>query len=84
MSDEYSNFPPGTFGGDPMAPWNEGDGDGQDVGMWCGNCRFFCAIWPEDASRRDALGYACARDAAYGDLFEVSDDSEPCGLWAGM
>lgn len=84
MSDEYSNFPPGTCDGDPRAPWNEGDGDGPDGDRWCGNCGFFCTIWPDEGPRGDALGYACARDAAYGDLFEVSDDTEPCGLWVAM
>lgn len=84
MSDEYSNFPPGTFQGDPRAPWNEGDGDSSDGDKWCGNCRFFCAIWPGEGPRGEALGFACARDAAYGDLFDVTDDSEPCGFWAGV
>lgn len=84
MSDEYSNLPPGTCDGDPRAPWNEGDGDSHECDRWCGNCGFFCAIWPEDASRRDALGYACARDAEYGDLYEVMDDTEPCDLWVAM
>lgn len=84
MSDEYSNLPPGTFGGDPRAPWNEGDGDSHDGDRWCGNCGFFCAVWPEDASSHDALGHACARDAEYGDLYEVRDDITPCGFWVAM
>lgn len=84
MSDEYSNLPPGTCDGDPRAPWNEGDGDGCEGDRRCGNCGFFCAVWPEDASRRDALGHACALDAEYGDLYEVMDDTEPCDFWVAM
>lgn len=34
MSDEYSNLPPGTFDGDPRAPWNEGDGVGASKYVW--------------------------------------------------
>lgn len=84
MSDEYSNLPPGTCDGDPRAPWNEGDGDSNEGGRRCGNCGFFCAVWPEDASRHDALGFACARDAEYGDLYEASDDTDPCDLWVAL
>ncbi len=84
MSDEYSNLPAGTFDGDPRAPWNECDVDGPDGGRWCGNCRFFCTIWLEEGSRDNELGFACARDAEFGDLFEVSDDTAPCGFWVAM
>ena len=83
MSDEYSNLPAGTFDGDPRAPWNESDGDSSDGDKWCGNCGFFCTIWPE-GPRGDALGFACARDAAYGDLFECEPDYETCGFWVAM
>ena len=80
MSDAYSNLPPGTFDGDPRAPWNEGGGEPD--GATCGTCRFLCAVWSE-AERGRALGYACARDAAYGDLFECEPGYEPCGFWDG-
>lgn len=81
MSDEYSNFPPGTCGGDPRAPWNECDGEAD--GATCGTCRYLCTVWSETEHGK-ALGYACARDAAYGDLFECEPDYEPCGFWAAM
>ena len=82
MSDEYSNLPAGTFDGDPRAPWNECDGDSPEEGdRWCGNCDFFCTIWPEDGPGGDALGYACSIKAEYGDLFDVSDDTTPCAFW---
>ena len=83
MSDEYSNLPPGTCDGDPRAPWNEGGGEA-DGGMCCGNCGFFCSVWPDEGPRGKSLGYACARDAAYGDLFECGPDYEPCGFWVAM
>lgn len=79
MSDEYSNLPPGTCDGDPRAPWNEGDGDSHD-GATCGTCRHLCTVWSEaDAVR--AIGHACAIDAAYGDLYDVRDDTTPCAFW---
>lgn len=79
MSEEYSNLPPGTCDGDPRAPWNERV---DESGTTCGTCNFLCTIWPEDGHGR-AIGYACARDAAYGDLFECEPGYEPCGFWDG-
>ncbi len=82
MSDEYSNLPPGTFDGDPRAPWNEGDGDSHE-GVTCNTCHFLCKVWSETDSGM-AIGHACAIDAAYGNLYEVRDDITPCGFWSAM
>lgn len=33
-SSTYSNYPPGTWAGDPRAPWNQPDEDIDEYGDW--------------------------------------------------
>ena len=69
-----ANLPPGCYGGDPRAPWNEPD---PWEGMECGACGHM--LWAEmlDGSTKAV----CAVDDAY--LQEVERSQEACELFEG-
>lgn len=73
MSDEYSNLPPGTFDGDPAAPWNAGDArDGET----CSTCEFSVGV--VDACG-DVVLYACDFDRP---LYAIDGTDDACEAWA--
>ena len=62
------DYPPGTWAGDPMAPWNR-ESDVED--RWCGDCKWFLA---------DETGCVCAR-LGQPILDEVDPDDDACDFY---
>jgi hypothetical protein len=62
------NYPPGTWSGDPRAPWNRAS-DAED--RWCGDCKWFLA---------DEIVCVCTRGSQ--PLFdEVDPNDEACEFY---
>jgi hypothetical protein len=77
------NYPPGTFAGDPRAPWN--DVEPEPEPRWCDDCQWHMQM----LKRNKTVAHTCCAPAAvramqerYGgaiDLIELSDtDASGC------
>ena len=76
-----SNYPPGTFAGDPMAPWNREDEEPE--ARWCDDCQWHMRMLMRDGTIADvccspkALG---AMEERYGGIYLIElNDTDATG-----
>lgn len=73
MSEDNSNYPPGTWDADPDAPWNAPEAW---VGMTCAKCRYFGYV--NSSPRVTFCGYAALEEDELRCLDPVKADDAAC------